>query len=184
MGCSSSPHKPISRRPIGRVTLWNRGSAGIKRNQELRNTYLNSQEQNLDSTSTGCVGKKGPKMSQKLTLARYLELRGETKALTRIEALAFGVPYPLIAGWPSIYGGAEISAEMLRSIELCIENAKPSRVKCVARAIKRIRSEFSLKDCDEAQSTLAMAGGASKSFYGFSMKRARRFSVRHPRVLP
>lgn len=46
---------------LGRVTLWNRGSAGIKRSQELRKTYLNSQEQNLNSTFTGCVGKKARK---------------------------------------------------------------------------------------------------------------------------
>ena len=47
--------------PLGRVPLWNRDSAGIKQSQQLKNTYLNSQGQNLNSTYKGCVGKKARK---------------------------------------------------------------------------------------------------------------------------
>jgi len=62
MGCGSPPRRPMEKSTaLGRVTLWNRDSAGIKQSQQLKNTYLDSQEQNLNSTYKGCVGKKARK---------------------------------------------------------------------------------------------------------------------------
>jgi hypothetical protein len=53
-------------------------------------------------------------MSEMLTLSTYLEQRGKkAKALRRGEAEAFGIPYPLRAGWPRQYGGMEITAAMI-----------------------------------------------------------------------
>lgn len=65
-------------------------------------------------------------MSQKLTLARYLESRGSVKSLTRIEAEAFGVPYPLVSGWPARYGAVEITDVMLEDLAARIATAKRS----------------------------------------------------------
>ena len=57
-------------------------------------------------------------MSQKLTLAVYLEQKGQkAKALKRVEAEAFGIPYPLQAGWPGRYGEMEVTSQMLEQIE-------------------------------------------------------------------
>lgn len=56
-------------------------------------------------------------MSQKLTLAVYLEQKGQkAKALKRVEAEAFGIPYPLQAGWPSRHGDMEVTPQMLEQI--------------------------------------------------------------------
>lgn len=62
-------------------------------------------------------------MSKKLTLARYLEGRGSVKSLTRIEAEAFGVPYPLVSGWPARFGAMEITPAMLDGLEKSIGQA-------------------------------------------------------------
>ena len=56
-------------------------------------------------------------MSQKLTLAVYLEQKGQkAKALKRVEAEAFGIPYPLQAGWPGRHGEMEVTSQMLDQI--------------------------------------------------------------------
>jgi len=56
-------------------------------------------------------------MSQKLTLAVYLEQKGQkAKALKRVEAEAFGIPYPLQAGWPGRHGEMEVTPQMLEQI--------------------------------------------------------------------
>lgn len=56
-------------------------------------------------------------MSQKLTLAVYLEQKGQkAKALKRIEAEAFGIPYPLQAGWPGRHGDMEVTPQMLEQV--------------------------------------------------------------------
>jgi hypothetical protein len=56
-------------------------------------------------------------MSQKLTLAVYLEQKGQkAKALKRVEAEAFGIPYPLQAGWPGRHGDMEVTPQMLEQI--------------------------------------------------------------------
>jgi len=65
-------------------------------------------------------------MSEKITLTRYLKGRGEVKALTHIEALAFGVPYPLQPGWPRKYGPVEITEAMLDDLRARIATAKGS----------------------------------------------------------
>ncbi|MGK5020705.1 hypothetical protein [Janthinobacterium sp. LB2P10] len=51
-----------------------------------------------------------------MKLSEYLAARGNCKALTRIEAEAFGVPYPLTAGWPRHYGQTEITPAMIKQL--------------------------------------------------------------------
>lgn len=65
-------------------------------------------------------------MGEKLTLTRYLQGRGEVKALTHIEAQAFGVPYPLQPGWPARHGSMEITEAMIEDLKARIVNAKES----------------------------------------------------------
>lgn len=55
-------------------------------------------------------------MTEKMTLARYLDARGKVRVLTRIEAEAFGVPYPLVRGWVERHGATVITDGMLDRI--------------------------------------------------------------------
>lgn len=61
-----------------------------------------------------------------MTLNEYLAARGKSKALTRIEAEAFGVPYPLIGGWPIKFGVVEITPGMIACLRAKISGAKES----------------------------------------------------------
>jgi len=74
-------------------------------------------------------------MSEKITLTRYLKGRGEVKALTHIEALAFGVPYPLQPGWPAKYGETEITEAMIEDLKARIETAKQSTASKARRGL-------------------------------------------------
>jgi hypothetical protein len=65
-------------------------------------------------------------MAQKLTLTEYLRRRGAIKALTRIEAETFGIPYPLQSGWPARFAGMEITKPMLEELAKRIASAKES----------------------------------------------------------
>ena len=60
-------------------------------------------------------------MAQKLTLTEYLRRRGAIKALTRIEAEAFGIPWPLQSGWPAKFADIKITHEMIRDLRVRME---------------------------------------------------------------
>jgi hypothetical protein len=74
-------------------------------------------------------------MSQKLTLAVYLQGRGEVKSLTRIEAEAFGVPYPLVSGWPARHGDMEVTRVMLEDLAHRIACARRSTASKARRGL-------------------------------------------------
>lgn len=74
-------------------------------------------------------------MPEKLTLAVYLERRGSVKALTRIEAEVFGVPYPLVKGWAHRHGAAEITRAMLEQLQEKIGSAKSSTAEKAQRGL-------------------------------------------------
>ena len=77
-------------------------------------------------------------MAQKMTLAAYLVQRGKkAKALTKIEADVFGIPYPLLAGWPRRHGAMEITQEMIEQIEAQVAVASQSVDREVRRSGKR-----------------------------------------------
>jgi len=64
-------------------------------------------------------------MSSILTLSAYLEQRGKkAKALKKGEAEAFGIPYPLQAGWPWRYGAMEITPAMVEDAQARIRAAR------------------------------------------------------------
>ena len=71
-------------------------------------------------------------MPENLTLAVYLERRGSVKALTRIEAEVFGVPYPLVKGWATRLGAMKITQEMLDHLQEkigCVNSATAARAR-------------------------------------------------------
>lgn len=73
-------------------------------------------------------------MAQKLTLTGYLKGRG-SKALTRIEAEVFGIPYPLRSGWPAEHAELEITSEMLEQLSDRISTARQSTASKARRGL-------------------------------------------------
>jgi hypothetical protein len=125
--------------------------------------------------------KKGPKMSQKLTLARYLRGGGEVKTLTRIEAIVFGVPYPLQPGWPSKYGAKEITAEMIDDVRARIAVAKESTAKSAHRRLDALDEKPPTAESAHigllAHAVVSHTSKAS-SVPGFVLRQARRYRAR------
>ena len=121
-------------------------------------------------------------MSQKLTLARYLEGRGSVKSLTRIEAEAFGVPYPLVSGWPARHGDMEITPTMLEDLVQRIAVARRSTASKALRGLDgagcpnaSLRQDDCAKDrvqrpCPAPAPSVEVA----PSFPGFALRLARR----------
>lgn len=120
-------------------------------------------------------------MSQKLTLERYLEGRGLVKSLTRIEAEAFGVPYPLVSGWPARHGDMEITQDMLEDLTQRIAVARRSTASKALRGLdgaggpgaahqQHDRSTSSAK----APSPDAQRAVAAPSFPGFVLRPTKR----------
>ena len=114
-------------------------------------------------------------MSQKLTLEVYLEQKGQkAKALKRIEAEAFGIPYPLQAGWPGRHGEMEVTPKMLEQI------ATAPRVKTLpaAAAFQGDESYQTLRpDCDINHVRQLEATRPSR-FPGFVVRPALRHRAR------
>jgi hypothetical protein len=129
-------------------------------------------------------------MGEKLTLARYLQGRGEVKALTHIEAQAFGVPYPLQPGWPTRHGEIEITEAMIDDLKTRIATAKGSTASKARRGLAGIG--FIVQAAASTDSTplnrvrpatpIAPASRAvparSKAFPGFVLRQARRYRSR------
>jgi len=73
-----------------------------------------------------------------MTLTEYLKARGTCKALTRIEAESFGVPYPLVSGWPVKFGGIEITPKMIDRLRIRIGSAKESTAGKASNALDAV----------------------------------------------
>lgn len=104
-------------------------------------------------------------MPEKLTLSAYLAQRGKkAKALTRGEAEAFGIPWPLQAGWPCRYGAIEIMPAMIEDAKARIRAAK-----------KAARSQADTKPVVVPPAAVELA-----AFPGFILRQARRYRTRKP----
>lgn len=77
-------------------------------------------------------------MAQKLTLTEYLRRRGAIKALTKIEADAFGIPWPLQAGWPARFGAMEVTDEMRVDLQARMATARHSTASKAQRGLEGI----------------------------------------------
>ena len=130
-------------------------------------------------------------MPEKLTLTRYLQGRGEVKALTHIEAQAFGVPYPLQPGWPAKYGAMEITEGMIEDLKARILTAKESTANKARRGLEGIGDAVlapgssSAPDGHVHQPSMARAPSLSSIarstlFHGFVLRQARRYRRRKP----
>jgi len=74
----------------------------------------------------------------KLTLAVYLQRRGAVKALTRIEAEAFGLNYPQLKGWVRKSGTIEITEAMIEDLKARIARASPATASKAQRGLDGI----------------------------------------------
>lgn len=117
-----------------------------------------------------------------LTLARYLEGRGSVKSLTRIEAEAFGVPYPLVSGWPARYGATEISDSMLQDLATRVTSARRSTANKARRGLEGISGELPLTPEPNGQpkpvAPAVQQQMPVRAVQGFVVRRARRYCAR------
>jgi hypothetical protein len=74
----------------------------------------------------------------KITLGEYLAKRGTCPALTRLEADIFGVPYPLMNGWPTRHGKLEITADMVAELRAAIGCASTSTTAKAKKALDSV----------------------------------------------
>ena len=122
-------------------------------------------------------------MSEKITLTRYLKGRGEVKALTHIEALAFGVPYPLQPGWPAKYGAMEITSGMIDDLRARIATARPSTASKAQRGLDGLSGVvLAVAPASEAEVRVSQPARtaprvSAPSFPGFALRHARRRSA-------
>jgi hypothetical protein len=113
-------------------------------------------------------------MPEKLTLSAYLEQRGKkAKALKKGEAEAFGIPYPLQAGWPWRYGAMEITPAMIEDAQARIRAAKLE-----AKSNMR-RSPVGIGEAEPAITTAAPDKRVSP-VPGFVLRQARRYRKSAP----
>jgi hypothetical protein len=115
-------------------------------------------------------------MSEKITLTRYLKGRGEVKALTHIEALAFGVPYPLQPGWPAKYGATEITAAMIEDLKARIATAKESTASKARRGLEGLERRASASAQRQEDAPAARVSPVA----GFVLRQARRYRKQAP----
>jgi hypothetical protein len=125
-------------------------------------------------------------MSQKLTLAIYLQSRGEVKSLTRIEAEAFGIPYPLLSGWPARFGAVEITGKMLETLISRIAGANQSTANRARRGLDAVMGSGLLASVGETELknpqgmiNETMRPRIKLMFPGFTLRMSLRHRTRH-----
>ena len=123
-------------------------------------------------------------MPENLTLAVYLEKRGAVKALTRIEADVFGVPYPLQKGWAHRHGAAPITQDMLNQLQEKIGRAKSSTAEKAQRGLDGVEGVAPAPTAAAPQQGTAPVRAAVGSVErlstipGFVLRQARRYRAR------
>lgn len=115
-------------------------------------------------------------MSQKLTLTVYLEQKCQkAKALKRVEAEAFGIPYPLQAGWPGRHGEMEVTSQMLEQI--ATTPRKKSRSTAPAALTDEVNEN--LRAGPETNQACRADVMRARQFHGFAIRPARRYRARN-----
>lgn len=123
-------------------------------------------------------------MAQKMTLTAYLAQRGKkAKALTKIEAGVFGIPYPLLAGWPRRHGAMEITEAMLGQVEALASEAAQSTDRKVRRSANRAAAVSAPATKGEPRQGLASPQAVAimerpSVIPGFVLRQARRYRGR------
>lgn len=125
-------------------------------------------------------------MPENLTLAVYLEKRGAVKALTRIEADVFGVPYPLQKGWAHRHGAAPITQDMLNQLQEKIGRSKSSTAEKAQRGLDGVEGVVPAPASAPQQQMSAQPRAAKapverrSPIPGFVLRPARRYRSRAP----
>jgi hypothetical protein len=129
-------------------------------------------------------------MAQKMTLSAYLVGRGKkAKALTKIEADVFGIPYPLLAGWPRRHGAMEITEEMIEEVGARAAAANESVDKKARRNAKRASAALPTSGLGVDHAETSPTPGkppaqpkptAAPLFPGFILQPGRRHRARKP----
>lgn len=118
-------------------------------------------------------------MAQKMTLAAYLVQRGKkAKALTKIEADVFGIPYPLLAGWPRRHGAMEITEEMIERIAAQVAVASQSGDREARRSGQRATAALAPStptSTPRSQCAAAAPIERISPIPGFVLRQARRY---------
>lgn len=120
-------------------------------------------------------------MPEKLTLSVYLVQRGKkAKALTKIEALVFGIPFPLQAGWPRRYGAVEITRDMVVEVERRVELKGLSAEKAPRQSAKRtVVSNAKRKSAPPAAGPALPVSRINPALFpGFVLRHAKRYRSR------
>jgi hypothetical protein len=122
-------------------------------------------------------------MPEKLTLTVYLERRGAVKALTRIEAEVFGVPYPLLKGWATRHGATEITADMIEQLQEKIGHAKSSTAEKAQRGLDGVEGVTPSPASTQQKRIAAPRAAAPPAerlspIPGFVLRQARRYRAR------
>lgn len=121
-------------------------------------------------------------MPEKLTLAVYLERRGAVKALTRIEAEVFRVPYPLVKGWAHRHGADEITQAMLGELQEKIGRAKSSTAAKAQRGLNGLegisKNYVSTQESPGQDKVAEILSVGAFVASGFVVRRARRYRLR------
>jgi len=121
-------------------------------------------------------------MAQEMTLSVYLQQRGKkAKALTRVEAEVFGIPFPLLAGWPRRHGAMVVTEEMMERIEAAATGASRSENRAARRSGQRaaaaLPSARRTKTVDQRGPALPVTVPeltVAPSFPGFILRPAKR----------
>lgn len=119
-------------------------------------------------------------MPEKLTLTVYLERKGQkAKALKRVEAEAFGIPYPLQAGWPARHGAMEITQAMIERI------ANSPRRRDKLQSVKEVLSQGRLELLPASAAVPSVSAGESPvrrspKVPGFALRSPKRAKPRRP----
>jgi hypothetical protein len=116
-------------------------------------------------------------MSQKLTLTVYLEQKGQkAKALKRVEAEAFGISYPLQAGWPGRHGEMEVTPQMLEQIA----TAPRTKVRLSAPMPQENEARQNLRPDRDINHRDQIEAMRPSRFPGFIVRPALRYRARRP----
>lgn len=122
-------------------------------------------------------------MAQEMTLSVYLQQRGKkAKALTRIEAEVFGIPFPLLAGWPRRHGAMVVTEEMIERIGAAAIEASRSENLAARRSGQRAAAALpSAPGAGVANNAAtpclmpaAQRAAVAPSFPGFALRPAKR----------
>jgi hypothetical protein len=96
------------------------------------------------------------KSAPTILLGDYLSAKGFVKALMKAECHIFGIPFPLVRGWPAKYGKLEITPAMICAVRKHIEGKDSAAVDRTRMALMVL--DRALVESEEPTQTQANMG--------------------------